>query len=61
MAVEDLNGNGRLEIEAEGALLNLTEDGEWVLHGGMICHVPASRPFITHAYPFAQRPSGSAK
>ena len=41
--VEDRNGSGRLEIATGGLLLNLTADGEWVLHDGQICHVPKER------------------
>ena len=41
--VEDRNGSGHLEITTDGIILNLTNDGEWVLHDGIICHVPKER------------------
>ena len=41
--VEDRDGNGRLELETAGLALCLTDDAEWILHGGTICHVPSEQ------------------
>ena len=57
--VEDRGGNGRIEIGANGLLMQLTEDCEWVLHGGLICHVQpeAREPFhrLLEAFPDRRR------
>ena len=57
--VEDRDGNGRIEIVSDGLLLQLTEDCEWILHGGLICHVPPEmrEPFrrLLEAFPDRRR------
>ncbi|MBP5199593.1 MAG: DEAD/DEAH box helicase [Schwartzia sp.] len=59
VTVEDRDGSGRIGIGSDGFLMQLTEDCEWMLHGGLICHVPPEmrEPFhrLLEAFPDRRR------